>query len=193
MALELVTPPADLPVTLADAKLYVRQDLDHHDTLIQALIGAATAYLDGADGVLCRCLVTQTWALVVDAFPAGAVPLRLPLPPVSAVQSVTYVDTAGATQTWDPGAYVVDTAGARLFPTLGTGYPPTAPVPSAVRVTYDAGVAVDALSPADKEIVLMLVAHWYDHPEPGGAGSTGMTLPDHLDRLIADRRHVTIA
>jgi uncharacterized phiE125 gp8 family phage protein len=192
MALELVTPPAELPVTLEEAKVYVRQDLDHHDTLIQSLISAATSYLDG-DGVLNRCLVTQTWALVVDAFPAGAAPLRLPLPPVSAVQEVTYIDTAGATQTWPASAYVVDAASSRLYPALGSSYPPTAPIPSAVRVEYDAGLAVDALSPADKELVLMLTAYWYDHPEPGVVGTTGLTIPDHLDRLIADRRHVTIA
>jgi hypothetical protein len=60
-------------------------------------------------------------------------------------------------------------------------------VPSTVRVTYDAGLAADALSPADKEIVLMLTAHWYDTPAPISAGSS--RCPQIGSRIALRRMH----
>lgn len=58
--------PAETPVTLTEAKAHLRVDFDDDDTLIASLVNAATDYLDGWDGILARCLVTQTWTLERD-------------------------------------------------------------------------------------------------------------------------------
>jgi hypothetical protein len=55
--LRLVTLPNKSVLTHDEAKAHLRVD----DTLITALIAAATARLDGRDGILGRCLRSETW------------------------------------------------------------------------------------------------------------------------------------
>jgi uncharacterized phiE125 gp8 family phage protein len=75
MALELITPPDDAVVTLEEAKAFLNVTHSDHDELIEGLVDAATAALDGRYGLLQRALSPQTWELVLDRFPlvlAGA-------------------------------------------------------------------------------------------------------------------------
>ena len=57
----LVTPPAETPVSRTEAKAHLRVDGTGDDDLIDGLIDAAVAHLDGYTGILGRCMVTQTW------------------------------------------------------------------------------------------------------------------------------------
>lgn len=72
----LVTPPASLPVTLAEAKEHLRVDHDNHNSMISDLIAEAVAWLDGYGGILGRAIMQQTWAVTVDA--AGDYVLPMP-------------------------------------------------------------------------------------------------------------------
>ncbi len=82
----LITAPASDAVTLEEAKLHLRVDHSHEDTLIQSLINAAVGHLDGYTGALGRCLVTQTWS---QEYENPVADLVLPLGPVQSVSSVT--------------------------------------------------------------------------------------------------------
>ena len=82
-SLRLVTPPASPPVSLAEAKAFLRVDHDAEDDLIAGIIAAATNLLDGRTGILGRCLEAQTWELAIDRFPSAEV--QLPLGPVVSV------------------------------------------------------------------------------------------------------------
>lgn len=73
----LIEPPTASAVSLAEAKAHLRVDGDDEDLLIQTYIDAATAYLDGMDGILGRALCPQTWRFEMDREDAG-----LPLSPV---------------------------------------------------------------------------------------------------------------
>src|SRR5262245_18579900 len=112
MALKLITPPADL-ISLAEAKAHLRVDHDDDDATITFLISAATQYADARTGWLGRALMSQTWDLVVDAFPtstrccwpvapvtvSSAAAIQIPWPPLETVSSVKYLDADGVQQT----------------------------------------------------------------------------------------------
>ena len=80
-----VTPPTQPIVELNDAKAHLRVDHDHEDALIQTYLDAATAWVDGFDGVLGRCVMPQTWR-------ASAAEALTGLPPYDATLAVINVD-----------------------------------------------------------------------------------------------------
>jgi uncharacterized phiE125 gp8 family phage protein len=106
MALTIITAPATTPVSLAEAKAHLNVDHTDDDTLIQLIIEAATAHCDGPVGFLGRALVSQQWQLTLDEFPENEI--KIPLPPLIAVNSIEYDDVDGAEQTVDPTTYTVD-------------------------------------------------------------------------------------
>ena len=74
MTLILETAAETDVVSLDEMKAHIRQDSDVEDAedgAILTFIAAATGKLDGRDGLLGRCLITQTWILKLDRFPAG--------------------------------------------------------------------------------------------------------------------------
>ena len=64
MPMQLITPPAAEPVSLAEAKHHLRVDFDEDDALIQALICAAR---QSAEMLTQRQLVTARWRMVLNA------------------------------------------------------------------------------------------------------------------------------
>jgi uncharacterized phiE125 gp8 family phage protein len=138
-SLILIEPPGSLPISLAEAKAGARLDgLDDQDALIAGHIRTAVDHLDGANGVLGRCLIRQTWEFRLSCFPAV---IKLPLPPLAEVVSITYLDPAGAQQTLDPADYTVAGIGSdgTIRPAPGKSWPSAQAVPEAVRVTFAAG------------------------------------------------------
>lgn len=160
----LVTPPAELPVSLAEAKAAARVDFEDDDTSIDAYLAAAVAHLDGYSGILGRCLVTQTWR---QGFRNWAPRLRLPFPDVDAESvAVTYFDAEAVEQTVAPALYEVVEGhlGAEVVfkdafsaPSLGTD------LEARVLVAFEAGYGAAADVPADIKLAIKaLTRHWYD-------------------------------
>ena len=69
--LTLVTAPASEPVSLTEAKAHLRLDSADDDSLITALIRSAR---ETAEAHMRRALVSQTWRLSLDRFPAAPQP-----------------------------------------------------------------------------------------------------------------------
>lgn len=107
MKLVTVTAPAVEPISLDEAKLHLRVDIDAEDTPIGGWITAARL---SAEKFLNRALVTQTFDLFLDSWPAGKV-IRLPRPPLQSVTFIKYTDDEGNESTLPAGQYLVDTAG----------------------------------------------------------------------------------
>lgn len=183
--------PAELPVTLAEAKAHLRVDHDTEDDLISTLVQAAVDHLDGHGGVLGRCLINQTWR--VD-FWTWQPAFRLPFPDVSSVSSVVYSDVDNAEQTVSAGLYeLIEDAQGGLVKMLDDFTEPTLydDRSDPVRITFVAGYGADAddVPSAIKAAILLMVGHWYQHREAVTAGSTE-TLPMAVEALITPYRRV---
>jgi uncharacterized phiE125 gp8 family phage protein len=183
MGYRLITAPESLPVTLAEAKAQLRVDHTDEDALITRLVKAATAYLDGRTGILGRCLVTQTWELTLDAFPAEEI--ELPLGPVQSVTSVKYVDTAGVTQTVPEADYYLDNASISAWVMPQIEWPDTMEAANAVTVRYVAGTAPAAVPDALRHAILVMVSAWYDKRAAGD-------MPLAAGALIAPHRVIAL-
>ena len=92
MRLEPVTAVAAEPVSLAQAKLWLRVDHDAEDDLITALVSAARDYVEAQTGL---ALAPQTWRLAVRP---SELPVELPRPPFGALLSAEALLNDGSTK-----------------------------------------------------------------------------------------------
>lgn len=210
MPLQLVTPPAEEPVSLADAKLHLRVDISDDDALITALISAARQAAEMLTG---RQIVTARWKLVLDSFPgpslmgsfassAAGDPFSLPghailLPksPLASVVSIQYMDMSGSWQTMPATDYTVDVAcePARITPVFGKIWPISLPQIGGVAVTFDAGYGPAASVPEGiKAWMKLRIDSLYNH-RGETAVVTGRLEPlPYVDRLLDPFRVVTL-
>lgn len=172
MAEQLVTPPSQEPVTLAEAKTHLRVEVDTEDALISGLIASARQWAENETN---RALVTQTWRLWLDAFPSflpstPRAEIVLPNPPLATVTAIAYTASDGTSLTLDPSLYTLDkaTEPGRVMPAWGTNWPSTRDVANAVSVTYTAGYGDPAAVPEGiRRAILQYVGSFYDHREGG--------------------------
>jgi uncharacterized phiE125 gp8 family phage protein len=190
MTLKLITAPATEPVTASEAKSHLRVDTTADDTLIGTLITAARQHVENH---LRRALITQTWELVMDAFPAGDV-IRLPRPPLVSVTSIKYTDVAGSESTFSSAAYVVDTDSTkgRVVLKSGESWPSdTLAAANGVRVRYVAGYGSAAAVPNPiRQAVLLLIGTLYENRESVlvAQGVTVAQLPFGVEALLMPYR-----
>jgi uncharacterized phiE125 gp8 family phage protein len=182
--------PAVEPVTLAQAKaqLVVDSAFTDDDLLITSLIVAARQFVENK---MQRCIYNRTMQLNLDFFPFPdygttvnandrhclygtfwhKIAIRLPKPASVSVQSITYVDLSGATQTLDPSLYFVDVNSepARIVPKPGLYWPYTQSyLPGSVQVNYTAGTYGDGLvintcPDTIRQAMKLLISYWYTH------------------------------
>jgi uncharacterized phiE125 gp8 family phage protein len=167
----LIEGPAAPVVDLATAKAYLRLESDEEDAVMQILVDAATARVDGWSGILGRCLVNQTWACNFPRFPSSLRErlLRLPLAPVSAISSIAYLDAAGAEQTLDPSVYrlLVDAESPFVALAPHASWPATDRSDDAVTITFVAGYGEDgdAVPAPIRRAILTMVNDAYEYRE----------------------------
>ena len=171
--LVVTSSPATEPITLTEAKLFAKVDTAADDALITALIKAAREY---AEPILDRTFVTTTYAWTLDGFPSDSA-LRFPRPPLLSVVDVTYIDSAGDSQTWASGDYDVDTASlvGRLLPAYGQVYPATRAQMNAVTVNFTAGDGAYAGQREDVKLLMKI-----------------LVTESYLKRRYADDRRVVV-
>ena len=185
--------PASEPVTLAEARLQVRLtagDGTAEDSLIEQIwIPAARRHAEAYTG---RSFITQQWRLVLDGFPAC---IELERGDVQQIDSLTYRDMAGATQTvtWaapsngvqrsSDGTLVADLTGgtARITPAFGSVWPINMPEIGSVAVNYTAGYGNAAAVPQGlKAWILLRVARMYENREEPIEGEAAASFLDGL-------------
>jgi uncharacterized phiE125 gp8 family phage protein len=180
MGLKVITQPAVEPVTLAEAKLHLKIeiDMDAEDDLIASLISAARGQ---CEHMLERAVALQTVTLSVDEFPADGI--RLPMSPVVQIDSVEYVDADGTTQTMAPGDYYLDDSQSPnwLLQAYDSDWPSARTEANAVRVTYQVGF--EACPAEIKAWILLKVGSLYQHREGTITGTITAELA-FVDRLL---------
>jgi uncharacterized phiE125 gp8 family phage protein len=158
-SLRRILEPSSEPVTLAEAKRQCNVIADDEDTQFDHWIQAARELTESAAN---RSLMLQTWRLRIHDWPLER--LELPRPPLIAVSSVEYYDSAGVEQTLPATYYAVDSdrEPGVLWRDEDAIWPATGGQPNAISIVYTAGYASAAAVPARaKQAILLLVAHWY--------------------------------
>lgn len=185
MGLSVVTPPADEPVSLAEAKKHCRIDAPADDGLLTGYILGARQW---AETYLRRALCTQTLELTLDCWPDTIV---LPRPPHQSVTSISYVDGAGATQVLASSEYQVDLSSdslaARIRPAYGKTWPTIRlDTFNAITVRYVAGYGGNPSNCPDaiRSAVLLLLGHLYEHREDVVIGTISSELPRGAKALM---------
>lgn len=182
--------PAVTPVSLSETKLACRIDASVDDALVTAYLNSAVEQLEGTakgdKGILGRALLTQTWQLHLDDFPAGDC-FTLPKPPLQSVTSIQYYATDGTLTTLSTDVYQVDTVAepARVMLKLGQTWP-TVELQrlNAVVVTFVAGYGnASAVPESLKAAIYLLVQKAYDASR-GGDELASRVLDNAVSALI---------
>lgn len=187
----LLTGPAAEPVTLAEAKLFLRVEHDDEDDLIEALIAGSRIHVEAQTH---RALITQTWRLVRDTWPDNGRLGVLPVPLASLVAARTY-DAAGTAHTFDTAVFTLDKASA---PALLSFAPGALPVPGRtvagieVDVTVGYGTTAASVPEPLRQAIRLLTAHWYENRGLVAAGGGAAVLPASVAALIAPYRVLSL-
>jgi uncharacterized phiE125 gp8 family phage protein len=172
MSLTLITPPAAVPVSLAEVKAQCRVDDASEDPLLVGYIRSATDYVEQHSGLR---LIAQEWEYSVDAFPQHCGWIRLPLAPLFALTSIVYLDTQGVAQPLPVTTYLIKGLGsvqpARLILAPNQQWPSTWRQPGSVMIRAQYGWADhNGVPEALRQAVGMLAAYWYAQREAAAIG-----------------------
>ncbi len=130
------TLPTAEPMNVAEARNQLRIDETAEDVLIESYVAAARAFAEAFTGHRC---VASTWSLTMANFPGAEI--ILPGYPLIAVDSITYVDNDGDTQTVATSVYTVDVKRrpGRVFLSYNQSWPTARGHGQDVIVNYKAG------------------------------------------------------
>jgi uncharacterized phiE125 gp8 family phage protein len=186
----LLTAPLVEPLSLDEAKAYLRVEHNDDDALITALIAGARIHVEAQTR---RALVTQSWRLVFDGWPEdGRIAVRPA--PLQALTAARVYDVDANAQAIDMQAFVPDLAGSALaFAPWALSAPGRIAAGIELDVTVGFGdAAIDVPEPL-RQAVRLLVAHWYENRGLVASASTQVTaLPETVTALLAPYRMLSL-
>lgn len=188
----LLAGPATEPISLADAKAFLRVDSADEDSFITTLIAAARLHVESVTG---RALISQTWRLVCDAWPEDRV-IELPIGPLQSISQIVTYDAQG-----DPTSLALaqfqpetDVSPGRLFLPQQIDGATLLRERGGIEVDFIAGFgAAPEQVPADmRQAVLVLVGYWFEHRDAVVMAGSGAVVPAGFDNLVGAYRRVRI-
>ena len=192
MALSLVTAPTVEPLHLDEVKnhLKVDADLTADDALIQGLIVAAREW---AERYTRRALITQTWDLVLDGFPAVIWVSKAPL---QSITSITYTDSDGDSQTLSSSLYTVETPAGptaqkgRIVPAYNEVWPTVRSHINVVTVRFVAGYGDtwNDVPQSIRQAMLLVIGEVYERREQAIVGTIINKVPMAAEVLAGPYR-----
>lgn len=187
----LLSGPAVEPVTLAEAKLFLRVEHDDDDDLIAALVAGSRIHVESQTR---RALITQSWRLTRDAWPQSGRLFVLPVPLVSLVAARVYT-SATATQALDLSVFTVDKASAPARLAFAAGALPSpgrAVAGIEIDITAGYGAAPANVPGPLRQAIRLLTAHWYENRGLAAVRQSVAVLPASVDALIAPYRVLSL-
>jgi len=150
----IISAPATEPITVTEAKNWLKVDYATDDALITNLIKAAR---ERAESYCNTGFITQTVEERLEEFPDGNIILSLS--PVISVTSVAYTDLADASATVSADDYSLVAAAPILIPDDAW------PSGSEVIITYviGRGASADDVPAAVKAAMQLMITHWYEN------------------------------
>ncbi|HWL03330.1 MAG TPA: head-tail connector protein [Xanthobacteraceae bacterium] len=185
----LLEAPETEPITLGEAKAFLRVEHDDEDDVIAALIASARMQVEAQTR---RALITQEWRIVRDGWPADGFFVVTPAP-LQAVVAARLRDAEGAAHIVDHERFMIDAASARLI------FPPwslPAPLRAAAGIEIDVRVGYGD-EPADvpeplRHAVRLLVSHWYDNRGLVAIGQSVALMPGTVAALLTQYRAMSL-
>lgn len=185
----LLTAPAVEPLTLAEAKVFLRVETNNDDDTIAALIAGARVHVEAQTR---RALITQCRRLTLDAWPADG---RLAILPalLQAVTAARVFDVANAMYAVDTSVFVLEKgASALIFVPWALPMPGRANAAIEIDVTVGYGDAASNVPEPLRQAVRLLVAHWYENRGLAAVGHEVAVLPATVAALIAPYRMLSL-
>ena len=186
MSLKLTASAAAEPVSLSDARHWLRISHDADDALLIKLIRAAREAVEQQTGL---ALIRQSWTETLDHWPQARLSgcgqaFRLARRPLITVDAVHVRDRSGQLQLWDPAEYRVETGeAARLIALLPFSLP-ASDRPGGIEIAFTAGFgdAADSVPAPLVEAVLRVLSQSYGADRGEGASSP---QDPQIQRLLA--------
>lgn len=151
------------PVTLSEAKkvLDIADSLTYHDSEVESMISEAREAVERDANLVCY---TGTFTRKFHEFPCGDIMHIGDIRPITSITSITYVDTAGDTQTWSASNYALESSAIQPYVRLAYGaiWPVVQSSVAGITVTFVAGYASVATMPglAKRACLTWIKAHW---------------------------------
>lgn len=184
----LITAPTEEPVSLAEARDWIGGITGNdRDAEINGAIVAARQWFENDTRTQ---VMAATWELPLDSFPKV---ILVPKGPVRSITSITYTDTADASQTVTLADtdQDLDSEPARIQPVDGEVWPATKPGLNKVLVRYDSGYASLALVPETiKAAIKMFILSMLD--QPGAEQAQKLATNEVFNRLLGPHRALRI-
>jgi uncharacterized phiE125 gp8 family phage protein len=188
MASNLLTPPAAEPLSLAEAKAFLRLETADDDPLIAAFISTARLHVETQTGL---ALITQSWRMVLDCWPAkGRIAVRPA--PLQVLIAARVFDFDGESRTVDPQAFVPDTSTSTLS-FIPWALPMPTRIAAGIELDFIAGFgdAADDVPDPLRQAIRLLVAHWHEN-RAAIAGAATAPVPTNAAALIAPYRRLPL-
>ncbi len=155
----LIDSPATEPVSLTEMKSWLREDGSDEDQLIQALIVSARMTLEAYTR---RFFVTQSWRIVLDAWPCDPLAMTIPFAPFQSVSAIRIYDEGGLAQTLAPDSYRSPPAsdGGRLI--FKSSPPPPGRSNDGIEIDFSVGYGASPTETPEplRRAIMVLATHW---------------------------------
>jgi uncharacterized phiE125 gp8 family phage protein len=187
MAATLLVAPAAEPLSVADAKAFLRVEHGDDDSVIAALIAAARSQVEALTR---RALIEQSWRLTLDRWPADG-RIRLRMAPLRSVIAARVFDAAGVSSPLNTASFAIDAGGGIVAPRSALPSPGRA---GGIEIDLQLGYGP---APSDvpellRHAVRSLVAHWYENRGLSAIGQSVSLLPGSVGAMIAGYRVVLL-